>query len=203
MVAGVSLAAIVADAIHWRAVYGTIAVMAGLAWVALRTILHAVSHQPPQHRCRGCAWPGGHQASAACLCRLHDGVRCLWFYLGSVNGLVALVYGLGFGGSAISMETHNAREAVDHRTALRGLHLSDAGLAHSLVAILVLLGLLGLTNHFGINLLIVRLTAIDSARRGTIMGLHSAVTNLAVFAGTAGFPLCHAWFCLQPMLPRH
>ena len=40
---------------------------------------------------------------------------------------------------------------------------------------------------FGLNVLVTRLTALDPTRRGTIMGLNSAVTYLAVFAGTTGF----------------
>ncbi|TIS73581.1 MAG: MFS transporter, partial [Mesorhizobium sp.] len=45
----------------------------------------------------------------------------------------------------------------------------------------------GLANHFGLNVLVMRLTALDAARRGTIMGLNSAVTYFAVTVGTAGF----------------
>ena len=54
-------------------------------------------------------------------------------------------------------------------------------------ALLGLVFVWGLANHLGLNLLILRLTALDPARRGTIMGLNSAVTYLAVFLGTAGF----------------
>jgi MFS transporter, DHA1 family, inner membrane transport protein len=53
--------------------------------------------------------------------------------------------------------------------------------------VLTLLFLLGLANHFVVNLLILRLTSIDPAQRGTIMGLNSAVTYLGVFAGTSSF----------------
>ena len=45
----------------------------------------------------------------------------------------------------------------------------------------------GLANHFGLNVLVMRLTALDPSRRGTIMGLNSAVTYFAVFVGTTGF----------------
>ncbi|TIM84030.1 MAG: MFS transporter, partial [Mesorhizobium sp.] len=45
----------------------------------------------------------------------------------------------------------------------------------------------GLANHFGLNVLVMRLSALDPARRGTIMGLNSAVTYLAVFVGTTAF----------------
>lgn len=39
-----------------------------------------------------------------------------------------------------------------------------------------------------------RLTAIAPSQRGTIMGLNSAVTYLAVFAGTTGFGAVYANF---------
>ena len=52
----------------------------------------------------------------------------------------------------------------------------------------------GLTNHFGLNILIMRLTALDPAQRGTIMGLNSAVTYFAVFAGTSGFGPIYATY---------
>lgn len=203
MVARVSLAAIVADAIHWRAVYGTIAVMAGLAWVALRTIpsrskpsaasaplplaaLGLVGIKPLLLACAGSM-----MAFYGVYGYLGDHLRHGLNQPISVNGLVALVYGLGFGGAALfdglARRITLARQLTIALLCVASTYLMLAWLGHSLVAILMLLGLLGLTNHFGINLLIVRLTAIDSARRGTIMGLHSAVTNLAVFAGTAGF----------------
>jgi DHA1 family inner membrane transport protein len=54
--------------------------------------------------------------------------------------------------------------------------------------------LLGLANHIVSNTLIMRLTALDPARRGTIMGLSSAATYLAVFAGTTGFGVVYANF---------
>ena len=50
----------------------------------------------------------------------------------------------------------------------------------------------GLANHFGLNVLIMRLTALDPARRGAIMGLNSGVTYLALFAGTVGFGRVYA-----------
>jgi predicted MFS family arabinose efflux permease len=36
-------------------------------------------------------------------------------------------------------------------------------------------------------MLIMRLTALEPSRRGAVMGLNSAVTYLAVFAGTSAF----------------
>ncbi|TGV95616.1 MFS transporter, partial [Mesorhizobium sp. M2D.F.Ca.ET.145.01.1.1] len=52
----------------------------------------------------------------------------------------------------------------------------------------------GLANHFGLNVLVMRLSALDPSRRGTIMGLNSAVTYLAVFVGTTGFGPLYSGF---------
>jgi DHA1 family inner membrane transport protein len=61
-----------------------------------------------------------------------------------------------------------------------------------LIAVLCLLVALGFGNYYGINLLIVRLTAIDREQRGTIMGLQTTVSNLAVFAGASIFGLIYS-----------
>ena len=53
--------------------------------------------------------------------------------------------------------------------------------------ILAMIAIWGLANHFGLNVLVMRLTALDPSRRGTIMGLNSSVTYLAVFIGTTSF----------------
>ena len=45
----------------------------------------------------------------------------------------------------------------------------------------------GMANHAALNVLILRLAALDPARRGAIMGLNSGVTYLALFVGTSGF----------------
>ena len=47
--------------------------------------------------------------------------------------------------------------------------------------------LLGLANHFAMNLLIMRPTATGPAKWGTTVGLNSAVTYLAALVGTSGF----------------
>ena len=62
-----------------------------------------------------------------------------------------------------------------------------AAASGSYAALLAVVFLWGLANHVGLNVLIMRLTALDPASRGAIMGLNSGVTYLALFAGTIGF----------------
>jgi DHA1 family inner membrane transport protein len=114
----------------------------------------------------------------------------------SANGLAALVYGLGFAAAALLdplVDRFGARRITPAAFVVVGaVYVAMAIGADSFAAVLIGVFFWGLANHFGLNALIMRLTAIDPARRGTIMGLNSAVTYLAAFLGTTGFGALHA-----------
>jgi len=205
MVAGVSLSAALADWVHWRAVYAVVAVLAVLAAAAVRISL------------RPAAVPASGHASPSPLAALRIAgvapllVACAAFmaafygmygYLGdhlhsrlgepvSANGIAALVYGIGFGSAALLdgvVDRLGARRVMPFAfLAVAGVYLAFAVAGATFHAVLVIVLAWGLTNHFGLNVLIMRLSSLDPARRGTVMGLNSAVTYLAVFLGTAGF----------------
>jgi len=209
MVVGVSLAAIIADLTHWRVVYGVVALLAVLALA----LLSLVKRQAAPSTAKG-------QGTSPFAALGLAGIRPLLFacgafmtafyglyaYLGdyfhsslgqpvSANGLITLVYSVGFV-SAILMGGIVNRVGIRRMlsTALfwvAAVYLLLGTIGSGLAAVLCLLVALGFGNYYGINLLIVRLTAIDPAKRGTIMGLHSTVTNLAVFAGTSSFGLVY------------
>jgi predicted MFS family arabinose efflux permease len=203
MVAGVSLAALFADLLHWRAVYAAVALLAGLAATAL-----------PMPAQRGARMPGPAPSPLSALGI--GGVKPLllacgafmaafygvYGYLGdhlhrglgqpvSANGLVALVYGIGFGAAALLdgiVDRTPARRLLPIAfLAVAAVYLGLALAGGSFAAVLLLVFLWGLANHVGLNLLIMRLGAIEPAKRGTVMGLNSAVTYLAAFLGTSGF----------------
>lgn len=68
-------------------------------------------------------------------------------------------------------------------------------------AMLAVVFLWGLLNHFGLNVLILSLTALDPGRRGAILGLNSAVTYLAAFVDTLSFgALYPIGFILLPVV---
>jgi DHA1 family inner membrane transport protein len=67
------------------------------------------------------------------------------------------------------------------------VYVAIAVTSSSFSLILAMVAIWGLANHFGLNVLVTRLSALDPSRRGTIMGLNSAVTYLAVFVGTTSF----------------
>jgi predicted MFS family arabinose efflux permease len=203
MVAGVSLSAVIADWQHWRAVYGAVFLLAGGALAMLFVSGHADtrSDEPAPSPLEALSIPGVAPLLIACGAFM-TAFYGVYGYLGdhlheglglplSANGMVTLAYGLGFGAAALL-------DGFEHRLPAR-LGLPLAFLAVLLVYVLLALGgeihgavltlafFWGLTNHFGLNLLIVRLTALRPARRGAIMGLNSAVTYIAAFAGSLGF----------------
>ncbi len=210
MVAGVSLSAFVADYIHWRAVYAVVALLALSAFLTLKASryrdLPAAGPVPQSLAALRIAGVKPLLVACAAFMSAFYGV---YGYLGdhlhtglgepvSANGIVALVYGIGFGTAALLdgiVDRLGPRRVMPFAfLAVGTVYLGFALAGGSFVAVLVLTFLWGLTNHFGLNVLIMRLAAIDPARRGTIMGLNSAVTYLAVFAGTTGFgPLYATW----------
>lgn len=203
MVAGVSLSAVLADYVHWRAVYAVVALLALIAFLGLRFSRYrdapaAGSAPQPLEALRIAGVKPLLFACAAFMSAFYG----VYGYLGdhlhnglgepmSANGIVALVYGIGFGAAALLdgfIDRLGPRRVMPFAfLAVASVYLGFALAGGSFGMVLVLTFLWGLTNHVGLNVLIMRLTAIDPARRGTIMGLNSAVTYLAVFAGTTGF----------------
>jgi len=203
MVAGVSLSAVLADFVHWRAVYAVVALLAIFAVVAVSWM------NPHEEPAAGSApmplsalgLVGIKPLLLACFAFM-AAFYGIYGYLGdhlrhglgqpvSANGLAALVYGIGFGSAPLfdgMVHRIGARRLLPIvLLAVSAIYFFLALASHSFGATMVLLSSLGLANHFGVNQLIVRLTAIDPAQRGTILGLNSAVTYFAVFAGTTGF----------------
>ena len=203
MVAGVSLSAVLADILHWRAVYGCVAMLAAAGVVALslngrRDVPSGTVAIPPF---AALAIPGVVPLLAACGAFM-AAFYGTYAYIGdhatsalgrpvSYNGILAVLYGLGFGGAALLdrlMQRHDPRRLLPLAfLAVACIYVLMAALSASFAAIAGCVVFWGMANHFGLNLLIVRLTAIDPSRRGAIMGLNSAVTYFAAFAGTLAF----------------
>lgn len=204
MVAGVSLSTVIADLAHWRLVYAVLAslglfgaLVLGLGAVREAKAAGGLTPSPLQ----ALALPGVARLLLVCAAYM-VAFYGVYAYLGdhlhrvlgqptSANGLVTLAYGLGFGGAAALdrvIDRVGPRRAMPAAYAgIAAVYLAMAPGSGSLAVLVALALLWGLLNHFGLNLLILRLGAIDPARRGTIMGLNSAVTYLAASAGTLGF----------------
>lgn len=210
IVAGVSLSAVVADHFGWRMVYAGVALLAAAALATVWLGNHRdrpASHAAPSPLV-GLAVPGVVPLLLACGAFM-TAFYGVYGYLGdhlvnglgytvSANGLTALAYGAGFGGAVL------LDGIIDRLGAARVMPLAFIAVACVYTAMTfsagsfpLLMGLIfawGLSNHFGLNVLIMRLGASDPQLRGTIMGLNSAVTYLAVFVGTLGFgPLYSTW----------
>ncbi len=198
MVVGVSLAALIADALHWRVIFAAFAV--GSAGLALAPISHG-QRQRGTSPLTALQVPGIGPALLSCVAYM-VAFYGLYAYLGAhlqerlgagtaVTGLATLAYGIGFGLAA------PLDRLIDRYGAARTAPAIFAGLSASYMAISLGSGLvtttiglfllLGIANHLGINLIVGRLTSLAPAQRGAIMGLYSAVTYLSMFAGTLAY----------------
>ncbi|WP_129643118.1 MFS transporter [Peristeroidobacter agariperforans] len=210
MVVGVALSAVLADFVHWRAVFAAIAILA-LAAVAMlsiskyREVLATQSAPLPLEALQIKGIKPLLIACGAFMAAFYGIYGYLGDYLHhglgqpvSANGLAALVYGMGFGAATLLdnlVDRLGPQRVMPAAFLATGaVYVSMALFGGSFTVLLIAVFLWGLANHFGLNVLIMRLSAIDPARRGTLMGLNSGVTYLAGFVGTAAFGPLHTEF---------
>lgn len=203
MVAGVSLSAVLADLVHWRAVFAAVALLAALALGSLTasSLPDVRKAGPAPAPLEALGIPGIVPLLIACGAFM-TAFYGVYGYLGdhlhsglgqpvSANGLAALAYGAGFGTAALFdgiIDRLGARRVMPFAYLLVAIvYVAIAATSNSYGLTLAMVAAWGLANHFGLNVLVMRLSALDPSRRGTIMGLNSAVTYLAVFIGTTGF----------------
>lgn len=214
MVAGVPLSAGIADFAGWRTVYVVVASMALAACLVVR--LRAVRQEtgnPATSPFAALGVPGVLPLLAACAAFM-AAFYGVYAYIGdhlhaalglpvTANGLVAASYGLGFGAAAFLDRLIDRIGAAKLLPlillAVGGIYLAMAAGSGAYISMLGVVFFWGLANHFGLNVLIMRLTALDPARRGAIMGLNSGVTYLALFAGTVSFGQFYAWSGFFPL----
>ncbi|PAU75544.1 MFS transporter [Halomonas salipaludis] len=226
LVVGVGLAALLADLLHWRAVFTVLALVAVVLALGISRCHHWGTRA------------GGETRSSSLQALRIPGIRSvllnvaaymtafygLYTYLGphlgevlqlpaSFAGLAIAVYGLGFGAAAPLgrlVDRHGASAAAC--VSFAGLMLVYLGLMAAVQLPLALLALClawGVGNHLGLNLLMRQLAELDPVKRGAVMGLYSAITYLCVFAGALlyrpifthyGFAAC-AWASAMLVLP--
>ncbi len=233
LVGGVVLAATLADIAGWRSVYALMAGLTGAIWLLLGRcdMRVAVTATAPTSPLTGLRVPGitrGLLSNAM----LMLGFFGAYSFMGphvvdtlgmttSAAGVVTFAYGSGFG-LAVFLDRF-----VDRMPARRATVLAFAGLliAYVLMALSAAqFGLLlaaafcwGIFQHFGLNAVVARLTALDPKQRGAVMGLNSASTYLCVLGGAmvfrwpfeaAGLPaclavsaLCAALACIEALWP--
>ncbi|WP_298433712.1 MFS transporter [uncultured Jannaschia sp.] len=197
MVFGVTLSAVLADLVHWRAVFALAAMGAG--GLALLRLPNRPGGPvtPPWSALPRPGVARGLLAQAAMMTAFYGtysflgahfeqiGVPTLW------GALPVLAYGIGFGLAGRFdpwLDRHGYGGAgpwVFGAVALALLALA-AG-AGSLWTLVPAFFAWGLANHLGLGLLVGRMTWAGGAQKGAVLGLNTAVTYLAVVAGAAGF----------------
>ena len=205
MIAGVSLSAVVADLLHWRAVFlGEAALAALVAGLLRRHLPHGEA--PGAARSRETPLAAlkvpGIGSALVVVAAFMTAFYGLYGYIGAQltvvlglstasAGLAPLAYGIGFGGAVPfdrMIDRHGpARAGVTVFGSIVLIYVILAGASDSGWLLIGLCTLWGFVNHFALNLIVGRLTALDPSRRGTILGFYSAVTYLCVFAGTLAY----------------
>ncbi len=215
MVAGVPLSAAIADLAGWRTVYAVVAVATLAAWAAVRLTSveerQATAAAPSPLATLGVRGAPTLLAACAAFMASFYGV---YAYVGdhlhdalglpvSANGVIAIAYGLGFGAATLLdrwIDRLGAGKLLPPIflavAAVYALMMLTSG---SYAGMLAVMFLWGLANHLGLNVLIMRLTALSPEQRGAMMGLNSGVTYLALFAGTIGFGAIYAQAGFAPL----
>lgn len=201
LVIGVSASAVLADHLHWRAVYTAMAATGLLVALGLATLENRPGQDRPDLPWRTLALPGVAAALATALSFMAAfyglyafvGPHVILEFGGSATlaGTVALAYGMGFGLAATLdplIDRLGARRAAPLvYGALVLVYIALAVTCEGLAQFLSVAVVWGVANHLGLNLIVSTLTAIAPSRRGAILGLFSATTYAAMFAGTLAF----------------
>lgn len=202
LVAGVSFAAVLADVLQWRAVFGLMAAMsAGL-------ILLVARMQVPERDAAAAVSPfkafrvPGLLPILLAVVAFMSAFYGLYGFLGThmttvlgystgMAGLAALTYGVGFGAVAPLdrlIDRYSAQRAAPVVFgALVLVYLLMSLLAGQGLGIFVGCLFWGAVNHVGLNIMVGQLTALSAPQRGAILGIYSATTYVAMFVGTAAY----------------
>ncbi|WP_283966226.1 MFS transporter [Tritonibacter sp. AK171] len=197
LVLGVSLAAWSAELVGWRMVYGALAALCALVWGLSAPLARldepGGSASSPLSALRVPGMGRGILASVGLMLSFY----VTYSYTGAhatvtlglstgQAGLLPLIYGLGFGGAVlldpILDRIGMARATTPVFLALSLVYVAMGVFGASYPLFLALAVLWGIFQHFGLNLLVARLTVLDVRQRGAIMGLYSTTTYLSVFA---------------------
>ena len=199
LVAAVPLGAAISDIVGWRVML----VLAGslcIALVPLVFTLPALTQSarttPKMARFRPLFLPGGAALYAICLlfmisfygiyAYLGDYVRQAFTLGSTAAGLIALIYGAGFGLATFSAPLI---DKLGRQTALRlgllfgAILLTSLRFPSAFALLLPLVFLWGWVNHFILNMIVVGLNALAPANRGAVLGLYSGTTYLGASIG--------------------
>lgn len=204
MIAGVSLSAVIADFLHWRGVYCALAAgaVAALFFVArIGNERREIPNGTTNSALSALAIEGVPALILICLAYM-TAFYGTYAYIGdhihshlglpvTAGGMVALTYGLGFGAATFgdpTIDRFGVRRVMPACFLSISLIYVLLGLAAGSYAMLLAVSFAwGVVNHFGLNLIVAGLCAIDARQRGAILGLNSAATYLAASVGVLTF----------------
>lgn len=204
MVAGVSLSSVIAEFYHWRGVYAGLAGLTALALIFVSRTHYEQSRRRSSETLsalNALGIKGVPSLVLICLAYM-TAFYGTYGYIGdhihtqldlpvTAGGVIALVYGLGFGAAALGdpyIDRYGSRRILPWCFLSIALIYALIGLGSGSYFLLMAVSFLwGLVNHFGLNLIVAGLCAIDARHRGAILGLNSAVTYLAASLGVLSF----------------
>lgn len=197
MVLGVSLSAWIADLAGWRIVYLALAALAAGLWLSSAGLARIKSPSSQASSLKTALRVPGIKRGLIAACLLMLSFYTTYFFTGAhitialdrstaQAGLLPLFYGIGFG-LAVLFDPLLDRLGLARATPpifilITLTYFAMSTLAGSYMLLLFTSLIWGIFQHLGLNLLVARLTALDPAQRGAIMGLYSTVTYLCVFA---------------------
>jgi len=202
LVAGVSLAALIAEAIGWRSVYFLLTVLSLLVVISVIFMHERQDQSPSDNRVapsplRALAVPGVPHyltlvalymlAFYSCYAFIGDHVVSVLRRSVGDNSGIAISYGLGFGLAAFAdglLDRLGNRRAAPVTLCALVFVYGLLTIPVNFAALLVVCFLWGLFNHLGVNVLIAALSAADVEQRGTVLGLYSGVTYLCMSLAT-------------------
>jgi len=207
LVAGIPIAAFLADQLGWRAAFVALALAAACALAGV-TALPAGAAAATGRRTGVLAplrYAGVPRLLLVCLgfmgafygvyAFLGDHVRGLLGLSTAQAGLLVLAYGLGFGLASLGdglVDRFGPRRIFPLAMAGVGLiYLAMVPGTQNFAAIAVLGGLWGFCNHFALNIMVLLLVQARPEERGAVLGLNSAVTYVASLLGVAGAGLVY------------
>ena len=210
MVIGVPVAAWVATFASWRASYGGLALL--LAIAALGIARRAPAPRPKASPTGGFLQtlrsPGVAPLLMVC-CLFMTAFYGVYSYLGDQvrrqlgldagqAGLVVLAYGVGFGlamlGDRLVDRLGPGRLFPLVLLLLALVYAALAPASLGWVPILALTTLWGFLNHFGLNIMVLRLAAAAGERRASALALNSAVTYAGALVGAGMFGMLYERF---------
>ena len=199
LVAGVPVSALLSDVLNWRIAYtvlGSLAAALAIAFLGLKTNRPA-EKAPALSRVQALRIAGAKSlllTGLLFMIAFYGTYALLGHHIREVQNLnatlastVVIAYGIGFGlGGASARQVDRlgpGRAFPFFLLASMVLYLALIAATHTLLASLGVAFLLGISNHFGISLVVLRLAQRNPHARGTLIGLNTTATYVAVFFG--------------------